>query len=194
MRRVPLDIPGLEARLLVRIPDGVGLLHRFEGGLYSSRVDGTSSRQRFTGPAETDVTRPDLSPDGRWLAYDTNVGGRQEVFVRPFPAGNGSWQISRGGGVDAHWSPRGDEIRYQRDNGSTDRWLMSSRVTPTPTAISAAPPVELAKLPSGLQLSAFHPDGQRMLALRSVAPEYAGDRVIEIVNWLDQVQAKASGR
>ena len=85
---------------------------------------------------------------------------------------------------------RGDEIRYQRDNGSTDRWLMSSRVTPTPTAISAAPPVELAKLPSGLQLSAFHPDGQRMLALRPVAPEYAGDRVIEIVNWLDQVQAE----
>jgi hypothetical protein len=71
---------------------------------------------------------------------------------------------------------------------------MTSRITPTAAAISAAAPVELEKLAPGLQLSAFHPDGQRILALRPVAPEYAGDRVIEIVNWLEEVQAKASGR
>jgi serine/threonine protein kinase/Tol biopolymer transport system component len=194
MRRVPLDIPGMDARSLVRIQDGAGLLYQLESGLYISRIDGAPSRQRLSGPGETDATRPALSPDGEWLAYDSNVAGRQEVFVRPFPTGNGSWQISRGGGVVARWSPRGDEILYQRDNGSTDRWLMSSRITPTAAVISARAPVELMKLPSGLQLSEFHPDGQRMLGLRPVAPEYAGDRVIEIVNWLDQVQAKAPGR
>ena len=70
---------------------------------------------------------------------------------------------------------------------------MSVRVTTTPTAISAAAPVEFTRLPSGMQLAGLHADGQRVLALRPVAPQYAGDRVIEIVNWLEQVQAKAPG-
>ena len=194
MRRVPLDVPGMEARLLVKTPDGVELIYRDQGLLYLSRIDGGSPPRRLSGPAELNVTRPSLSPDGRWLAYDCEVAGRQEVFVRPFPSGNGTWQISRGGGVEPQWSARGDEILFQRDNGSTDRWLMSARVTPTPSAISAAAPVELAKLPSGVQLSGFHADGQRVLAIRPVAPQYAGDRVLEIVNWLEQVRAKASGR
>jgi Tol biopolymer transport system component len=194
MRRVLTDVPGMEARLLAKTADGVALIHRAEGGLYLSGIEGGASRRRLTGPAEVDATRPALSPDGRWLAYDSDVAGRKEIFVRPFPTGNGTWQISREGGVDARWTPRGDEIVYQRDNGSTDRWLMSARVTPTVAGISAAPPVELAKIPAGLAPSGFDRDGQRILAERPVAPQYAGDRVIEIVNWLEQVQAKASGR
>ena len=194
MRRIALDVSGLESLLLAKTPEGVGIIYRVDGAMHLSRIDGGSPRQRLTGPAEVNAGRPALSPDGRWLAYDSDVAGRPEVFVRPFPAGNGSWQISHGGGVSAIWSPRGDEILYQRDNGGTDRWLMAARVTPTAAGISAAAPVELTKLPPGLQLAGFHPDGQRLLASRAVPPQFAGDRVIEIVNWLDQVRAKASAR
>ena len=51
-----------------------------------------------------------VSPDGRWLAYVSDEGGQSSVFVRPFPAGEGRWQIS---------TPLGGEPRWSRDG----RWL-----------------------------------------------------------------------
>ena len=54
-----------------------------------------------------------LSPDGRWLAYESNSSGRNEVYVRPFPnVGDGQWQISTGGGVQALWARSGRELFY----------------------------------------------------------------------------------
>ena len=44
---------------------------------------------------------PMFSPDGRWLAYESNESGRFEVYVRPFPGPGGKWQISTSGGANA---------------------------------------------------------------------------------------------
>jgi hypothetical protein len=55
-------------------------------------------------------------------------------------------------------------------------------------------PKELVKIPTGIDLWDFHPDGQRLLALRNVAPQYKGDRVVAVLNWFDQVRAKAATR
>ena len=41
---------------------------------------------------------PELSPDGRYLAYASDESGRVEVYVRPFPEGTGKWQVSVNGG------------------------------------------------------------------------------------------------
>jgi serine/threonine-protein kinase len=46
-----------------------------------------------------------VSPDGRWLAYDSDTSGRSEVYVRPFPnVGDGQWQVSVAGGMQPLWS------------------------------------------------------------------------------------------
>jgi Tol biopolymer transport system component len=185
------DVVGDTARIIAKTPDGVGVIHVDESGLFLSRVDGDPRRQRLTSFGEVLPTRPAVSPDGRWLAYDIDVSGRREVYVRPFPTGNGTWQISRGGGIDARWSPRGDELVYLRDGGGADPWLMSVRLNATTAGLSVAAPKELVKVPSGIELWGFHPDGQRLLALRSVAPQYKGDRVVAVLNWFDQVRAKA---
>ena len=42
---------------------------------------------------------PTFSPDGRWIAYDSNETGRLEIYVRAFPASGGKWQVSDGGGA-----------------------------------------------------------------------------------------------
>ena len=55
---------------------------------------------------------PELSPDGRWLAYVSNDGGRYEVRVTPFPTGRGQWQISSNGGSEPVWSRDGRELFY----------------------------------------------------------------------------------
>jgi eukaryotic-like serine/threonine-protein kinase len=53
-----------------------------------------------------------FSPDGRWVAYQSNVSGRAEVYVAPFPGPGGQWQISTAGGSLPRWRRDGAEIFY----------------------------------------------------------------------------------
>ena len=54
-----------------------------------------------------------ISPNGNWVAYNSNETGRPEVYVRPFPnVENGKWQASIGGGIGPLWSRDGTEIFY----------------------------------------------------------------------------------
>lgn len=57
---------------------------------------------------------PNISPDGKYMAYFSNESGRYEVYMRPFPEVNkGKWQISTGGGESPLWSPDGRELFYR---------------------------------------------------------------------------------
>ena len=56
---------------------------------------------------------PIFSPDGAHIAYHSNESGRYEVYVRPFPSGEGQWQVSLAGGSDARWSARGDKLWFR---------------------------------------------------------------------------------
>ena len=60
---------------------------------------------------------PAFSPDGRWLAYASNESGTVEVYVRPFPAPGGRWQVSTGGGRIPLWSRDGRELLFQTLDG-----------------------------------------------------------------------------
>ena len=55
---------------------------------------------------------PDISPDGRWIAYESDESGQNEVYVQPFPDGGKRWPISTGGGGDPLWSASGRELFY----------------------------------------------------------------------------------
>ena len=55
---------------------------------------------------------PKLSPDGRFVAYVSNESGRPEVYVRPFPSGDGRWQASPNGGAQPRWRSDGKELFY----------------------------------------------------------------------------------
>ena len=57
-----------------------------------------------------------FSPDGRFVAYESNESGRYEVFVVPFPEPNRKWQISTDGGQQPRWSRSGDELFYRSGN------------------------------------------------------------------------------
>jgi Tol biopolymer transport system component len=61
--------------------------------------------------------QPQISPDGRWIAYTSNESGRTEVYVQSFPALEGKWQISTAGGGDPRWRPDGRELFYIGDDG-----------------------------------------------------------------------------
>ena len=60
-----------------------------------------------------DEARPTLSPDERWLAYESNETGHGEIYVRPFPnVTGGRWQVSAGGGEDPKWARDGRTLYF----------------------------------------------------------------------------------
>ena len=71
-------------------------------------------------------TYPRLSPDGRWLAYQSNESNRDEVYVLSFPQKGGKWLISTGGGIRPVWSRDGRELYYY----SADGKIMAVPITP----------------------------------------------------------------
>ena len=69
----------------------------------------------------------EVSPDGRWLAYDSNRSGRLETYVQPYPiTGSARWQVSTGGGQSPAWSRDGRELFY----ATPDNALWSVPVPP----------------------------------------------------------------
>lgn len=53
-----------------------------------------------------------FSPDGKWVAYQSNESGKNEVYVRPFPGPGAKWQVSNNGGFAPRWNENGREIYY----------------------------------------------------------------------------------
>jgi dipeptidyl aminopeptidase/acylaminoacyl peptidase len=106
-----------------------------------------------------------LSPDGRWLAYDSGESGSSEVYVQPFPGTAGEkWQISNQG-EEPKWRQDGNELFYL----GADQRLMAVRIRTSPR-FEAARPVPLFEAPAmignTLGLGTRYdvaPDGQRFL-------------------------------
>jgi Tol biopolymer transport system component len=74
-------------------------------------------------------TQPQISPNGRWIAYTSGESRKNEIYVRSFPDVNkGRWQISASGGDSPLWSPDGRELFYL--NGDA---VMAVSVTTGPT-------------------------------------------------------------
>jgi serine/threonine-protein kinase len=105
-----------------------------------------------------------VSPDGKWLAYVSTEGGPPSVYVRPYPQGDGRWQISIPRGDEPRWSPDGRELFYRADS-------VLYRVTiDTSHGFSAARPAPfLDRVASGgeVQSYALSPDGSRILTVRT---------------------------
>jgi serine/threonine-protein kinase len=59
---------------------------------------------------------PALSPDGRWLAYQSDETGSFQIYVRPFPAGGAHVQVTADGGTNPRWTKDSRGIVYRRPN------------------------------------------------------------------------------
>jgi len=134
----------------------------------------------------------EISPDGRWLAYESNESGQDEIYVRPFPkVGDGRWQISTGGGTIPLWARSGRELFY-RDEAS----IMSVSVQTTPMFTTGNPtklfegPYFLAPGSGSYDVSV---DGQRFLMIKD---NTAGDQtttsgsIVVVLNWFEELKAK----
>jgi hypothetical protein len=80
-----------------------------------------------------------FSPNGRWVAYQSNESGRFEIYVQPFPAANAKWPISTNGGSMPRWRADGKELFFI----APDAKLMALTVAASNVTFEAAPPVAL---------------------------------------------------
>jgi serine/threonine-protein kinase len=82
-------------------------------------MDGTGVVEPVIHSAGNDLWA-EVSPDGRWIAYDSDESGQFEVYVRPYPDtdGGGRWQISSGGGRQPLWSRDGTELFFRDFTGA----------------------------------------------------------------------------
>ena len=131
---------------------------------------------------------PAFSPDGRWLAYVSDESGQYEVYVRPYPARAGKWQLSVGGGEEPTWSRGGKELFYR--NGR--KW-MTAPVTLHPEFSSATPTLlfEGDYVNVGGRSYDVTADGQRFLVLEPAEPEMARVTHLNVVlNWDEQLKLR----
>ncbi len=129
-----------------------------------------------------------LSPDGRFLAYESNESDRYEIYVRSFPGGDGKRQVSVNGGTQPRWRSDGRELYYVE--GDT---LMAVSVS-TESAFTLGQPQQLFEAPAltrtggglngGYDVSA---DGQRFLTIAPVEGADSAPPTIRIVeNWYEE--------
>ena len=141
---------------------------------------------------------PAFSPDGRWLAYNSNESGRSEVYVRPYPGPSPTVMISNKGGHSPAWARRGSKFELFYRSG---RNMMAVEIT-----------VDGGKLMPGLPVRVFEgryhdlnpirgydvtQDGQRFLMVKTMEREefetipneqYYGDKVSIVLNWFEELK------
>jgi eukaryotic-like serine/threonine-protein kinase len=131
-----------------------------------------------------------LSPDGRWLAYESDETGRNEIYVRPFPdVDAGKRTVSVNGGVMPLWSRSGDRIFYV--NAAHE--MVEARVSTAPSfaiqdreiLFSIDPELWISK-DGNYTAYDISPDDERFLMLRLEERETRG--LILVLNWLDELK------
>jgi serine/threonine-protein kinase len=132
----------------------------------------------------------EVSPDGHWLAYQSNDSGRNEIFVRPFPnVDDGHWTISTNGGTRPVWERSGKELFYL--DGTNALTAVSVRTTPifsfdTPTKLLEG---RYYANEDGRSYD-VSPDGQRFLMIKGIAsgdPGATPASMIIVVNWIEEL-------
>jgi dipeptidyl aminopeptidase/acylaminoacyl peptidase len=131
-----------------------------------------------------------MSPDGRWVAYQSLETGRNEIYVTPFPGGGARYQVSGGGGTQARWSPDGRELYFV--SGDDDLTVASVDGRGPRFDVKDVRPlfrVNLFRGPRvGLSSYAISPDGKRFLI--NNAGEAGVPRVALVTNWTAELAKK----
>jgi eukaryotic-like serine/threonine-protein kinase len=134
-------------------------------------------------PANEGAAR--LSPDGGWLAYQSDESGRFEVYVMAYPGTGGRSQVSIDGGSAPVWSRDGRELFYQ-SGGS----LMVAGVETRPK-FRAGLPKPLFKL-TNLGEYDVAPDGQRFVMVRTRAEEATPRSLAVVLGWFDDLKRRVA--
>jgi serine/threonine-protein kinase len=127
-----------------------------------------------------DEQNPAISPDGRWILYQSNESGRDEVYARPFPnVEGGRWQVSTNGGRIPRWTSNGREILFVGNPGG---WWIAP--VAAGAAFSVGPPRAFVAPGPTASNTGMDPsiDGKRFIAVQR-DEQAAVNRINVVLNW-----------
>ena len=140
----------------------------------------------------------EVSPDGRWVAYQSNESGFNQVYVRPFPnVDTGHWQVSTGAGTRPLWARSGRELFYEA-NGA----LMVVTAQTTGTMFSAGNPTKVMDItpyyggggPLTGRTYDVSADGQRFLMIKfsTAGPNSTAvsPSLVVVEHWTEELKAR----
>ena len=131
-----------------------------------------------------------FSPDGRWIAYQSNESTTNQIFVQPFPGPGGREQISTTGGTFPTWSPTRHELFYL----APDNRIMVVSYTVAGDSFNATKPQLWSAQPilsrARYRSLNLHPDGERFVVAASTGAhtENKRDKVVFIFNFFDELR------
>ena len=144
-----------------------------------------------------DEASAEISPDGRYLAYESNQSGRAEVYVQPFPGSGRRELVSIDGGVQPVWARNGRELFYRVSRGPGRTMRMMVVDVTLGDAFTAGKPRVLweamsVRYPAGTGGRAYDvgPDGQRFLMIQQRDPvsQPPITHVVLVQNWLEELK------
>jgi serine/threonine protein kinase/Tol biopolymer transport system component len=133
---------------------------------YVTVADGKSHPYAATQYLESSAK---MSPDGKWIAFQSNDSGQPEIYVAPFPPTGAKWAVSQNGGISPRWRGDGRELFFIH---SANQHVMA-----VPVALGVTPeigkPVPLfrVQMSSGVVPWDVSADGQRIIAAAHRGPE-----------------------
>ncbi len=135
-----------------------------------------------------DEYSPQLSADGRWLAYQSNETGRYEIFVRDMTADGGRWQVSTSGGEEPHWRADGRELYFRVGDK-----LMVTPIALQPSFTPGVPRMVVSGVLNQLRLETNQSytvaaTGDRLLMVRGLNQDQRPRDVRVVINWFDELR------
>jgi Tol biopolymer transport system component len=126
-----------------------------------------------------------FSPDGHWIAYQSNESGRFEVYIRSFPDGERTLPVSVDGGIAPAWSRNGKDLYFRATNGR----IMAVAVTlsPEPQLGKPRPLFDGSRYENRFEVA---PDGQRLLMMPMVDTEGSATQVHVVLNFLAELRQR----
>jgi serine/threonine protein kinase len=159
-------------------------------------MEGNHARKELLHDEKYSVKEPQISPNGRWMAYASNETGKYEIYVCFFPdVEKGKRKVSVSGGNHPIWSPDGRELFYNNVDAT-----MAVPVETDPQFKINGMPTVLFRGTAGKILGPewadmndytywdISPDGKRFLMLKDATE--APRKINIVVNWLEELKQR----
>jgi hypothetical protein len=154
-----------------------------KGAIWRVRISGDHKLEPVLSNGELNAQ---ISPDGKWMAFQTTQDRQSEVYVQPYPGPGARHQVSIGGGAWPLWSSDGAELYYDTADAlmAVDVKTAGAFVAGTPRAIVNS---RFRSSINGNTQYALARDG-RFLRVQRVEPEKPVTRIEIVLNWFEKLR------
>ena len=169
-------------------PDGLLAYLQTKSGMFGDiwilPLKGEGKPREFLATQFFEVV-PMFSPDGRWIAFQSNRSGLQmEVYVTPYPGPGGMMQISTDGGINPHWSPNEKELFYRNEDK-----MMAVSIQTEPTFKAGTPRLlfEEGAFARGPGRNRYDVDSEGRFLMMKEEEQTAG-QINVVLNWFEELK------